>query len=71
MLALCEDAITGKGTVSPESTGVYFRLVWRLGMGDAMLQKYGMDANKSATENPTEALFPEWILQNIGQDWLT
>jgi hypothetical protein len=28
MLALCEDAISGKGVIAPESTGVYFRLVW-------------------------------------------
>lgn len=28
MLTLCEDAVASRGTVSPESSGVYFRLSW-------------------------------------------
>ena len=71
MLALCEDAIRERGTVSPESTGVYFRLVWRLGMADAALKKYAEECYRLATENPEEGKFPEWILQNIDQDWVT
>ena len=71
MLALCEDAIRERGTVSPESTGVYFRLVWRLGMADAALKKYAEECDRLATENPEEGKFPEWILQNIDQDWVT
>jgi hypothetical protein len=71
MLALCEDAIREKGTVSPESTGVYFRLVWRLGMADAALKKYAAECYRLATENPEEGKFPEWVLQNIDQDWVT
>lgn len=71
MLALCEDAIREGGTVSPGDTGVYFRLVWRLGMADAVLRKYAEECNRLATENPDEGKFPEWILQNIDQDWVT
>lgn len=71
MLALCEDAITGRGTVEPESTGVYFRLVWRLGMDDALLRRYAAEANRLATEHSKEGRFPEWVLQNLDQDWLT
>ncbi len=71
MLALCEDAITGKGTVEPESTGVYFRLVRRLGMDDALLRRYAAEAYRLATEHPTEGRYPEWVLQNLDQDWLT
>ena len=71
MLALCEDAIRERGTVSPESTGVYFRLVWRLGMADAVLKKYAEECYRLAMENPEEGKFPEWILQNIDQDWVT
>ncbi len=71
MLALCEDAIRERGTVSPESTGVYFRLVWRLGMADVALKKYAEECNRLATENSEEGKFPEWILQNLDQDWAT
>ncbi len=71
MLALCEDAITGRGTVEPESTGVYFRLVWRLGMDDALLRRYAAEAYSLATEHSAEGRYPEWVLQNLDQDWLT
>lgn len=70
MLALCEDAITGRGTVEPESSGVYFRLVWRLGMDDALVRRYATEANKLATEHSEEGRYPEWVLQNLDQDWL-
>jgi hypothetical protein len=71
MLALCEDAIREKGTVSPESTGVYFRLVWRLGMADAVVKKYAEASFRSTTANPDESWFPEWVLQQLDQDWMT
>jgi hypothetical protein len=71
MLALCEDAITGKGVVAPESTGVYFRLVWRLGMADAALKRYAEECNRLATQDTNEAQYPEWVLQHLDQDWLT
>jgi hypothetical protein len=31
MLTLCEDAFRRHGVVSPEETGIYFRLVWAHG----------------------------------------
>lgn len=71
MLALCEDAIRGKGMVAPESTGVYFRLVWRLGMRDAILRRYAEECYRLAMEHPVEGRYPEWILQNLDQDWMT
>jgi hypothetical protein len=71
MLALCEDAITGQGAIAPASTGVYFRLVWRLGMTDAALKNYASQCNRLATEDATAAQFPEWVLQNFDQDWMT
>lgn len=71
MLALCEDAIREGGTVSPESTGVYFRLVWRLGMIDAALKKYATECYRLATGSPEEGKFPEWVIQNLDQDWVT
>ncbi len=71
MLALCEDAIRGKGVVAPESTGVYFRLVWRLGMADAVLKRYAEECYRLATKDPNEGQYPEWVLQHLDQDWLT
>ena len=40
MLALCEDAITGQGSVSPNDTGSYFRLVWFHGLPDTEFRRY-------------------------------
>jgi hypothetical protein len=71
MLALCEDAIRGEGVVSPEDTGVYFRLVWRLGMDDTVLRRYADECNRLATNNHNEGQYPEWVLQHLDQDWLT
>src|SRR3972149_3028966 len=71
MLALYEDAITGKGVVAPGSTGVYFRLVWRLGRVDAALKGYAEECNRLATQDANEAQYPEWALQHLDQDWLT
>lgn len=71
MLALCEDAIRGSGYISPENTGVYFRLVWRLGMNDTLLKRYAEECHQLAKTHPKEAWHPEWILQHLDQDWLT
>jgi hypothetical protein len=71
MLALCEDAIRGKGVVAPESTGVYFRLVWRLGMTDAALKRYAEECIELARQPNNEAQYPEWVLQRLDQDWMT
>lgn len=71
MLALCEDAIRGKGVVAPESTGLYFRLVWRLGMTDAALKRYAEECIGLATQANNEAQYPEWVLQHLDQDWMT
>ena len=35
MLTLCEDALRESGKVSPNTTGVYFRLVWGSGLPDS------------------------------------
>ena len=40
MLTLCEDALRENGTVSPNTTGTYFRLVWGKGLSDEELQRY-------------------------------
>jgi hypothetical protein len=71
MLALCEDAITGEGKVRPDMTGVYFRLVWGHGLPDSELRKYAKQIYKLWVQHPEEGLFPEWILQELDQAWMT
>lgn len=71
MLTLCEDAIREAGNVSPETTGIYFRLVWGSGLPDSELKKYAAQIHKLSQDNPQESLFPEWILQELDQNWMT
>ena len=71
MLTLCEDAITGKGIVTADTTGVYFRLVWQRGLPDAELKRYAQEFARLEGETPEIALFPEALLQSIDDRWLT
>jgi len=71
MLTLCEDALREKGIVSPDNTGVYFRLVWGRGLPDEELRRYAAKFFELAEEKPMEALFPEALLQRVDDDWLT
>lgn len=72
MLAHCEDSIARKGDVpSTGAGGVYFRLVWWYGLPDSDLRRYAREIHDLWKSNPTDALFPEWILQNLDQNWLT
>jgi hypothetical protein len=67
MLTLCEDALREKGFVSPDNTGVYFRLVWGQGLPDEELRRCAAKFFELAEEKPMEALFPEVLLQR--KDW--
>lgn len=69
MLTLVEDAITEKGKVDPLKTGVYFRLTWIFGLSDYDLKRYASNIFDIYTENVIESRFPEWVLQEIDQDW--
>lgn len=71
MLALCEDAVRDAGAITANTSGIYFRLVWRLGMTDRTLRKYADAAYRLAMTSPAEAMFPEWILLNLDQGWMT
>lgn len=72
MLTLCEDAISGHGHVSPEGTGTYFRLVWGHGLSDLQLGQYANKMYELFKSNDQEARFPEWVLQELGdQYWMT
>ena len=71
MLTLCEDAIREKGHVSPDTTGVYFRLVWLNGLPDYVLTEYATKIYELRKSNPSVSLYPEWILQELDQNWMT
>jgi len=71
MLALCENAIHKKGDVPPHSTGTYWRLVYRHGLPDAEVKRYGAMAYKLWRKDREDALFPEWLVQEFDKDWMT
>lgn len=71
MLTLCEDAIREEGTVSPNTTGIYFRLVWQHGLSDAELKRYAQQVYDLAKSEPDDSLFSERILQKLDRGWLS
>jgi hypothetical protein len=71
MLTLVEDAISQSGNVLPETTGVYFRLVWGGGLSDTQLKQYAEEIYALSQQNADEAMYPEWVLQNLDQSWIT
>jgi hypothetical protein len=71
MLTLAEDALTSPGKVDPNMTGTYFRLVWRHGLPGIEFERYVDEFKQIATQNPTQSRFPEWLLQEIDQSWMT
>ena len=40
-------------------------------MNDAIVREYAKEAHRIAKSNPTFARFPEWVLQEIVQYWMT
>ena len=71
MLTLCEDALREAGNISPETTGVYFRLVWAHGVSDTEVRRYASEFWQLQLADPDSAVFPEWLLQNVDQGWMT
>jgi hypothetical protein len=71
MLTLIEDAIRDSGNISPDQTGSYFRLVWDGGLSDAELKRYAKAAYAYHRMHTKEALYPERVLQELDQKWLT
>jgi hypothetical protein len=70
LLTLCEDAIQEQGVIAPDSTGSYFRLVWR-GLPDHEFRRYAERVWKLSLEHPQAAMFPEALLQRLDDAWLT
>jgi hypothetical protein len=70
MLTLCEDAITGRGEVSPYTTGAYHRLVWTASP-DPEFHRYARQFFDLAKDDPKAAMFPEALLQSVDDEWQT
>jgi hypothetical protein len=70
MLTLIEDAITYKGELDPVVTGSYFRLAWRHGLPDVEMMRYSREAFKVWNGDPSNGLFPEFILQELDKKWI-
>lgn len=72
MLALCEDAVHGRGVISPTSTGTYWQLVWLYGVPEARISSYATELYRSSKKYAEEAQFPEAMLQRLAaDDWAT
>ncbi len=71
MLSHIDDSIALKGGVSPGGTGVYFRLVWLRGFPDSELRRYAQEAYALYREKQDNSFYPEWVLQQLNQDWMT
>jgi len=71
MLTLVEDALLERGGVSPNTSGVYFRLVWQQGLSDSELRRYAGRFHQLAQERPDVAKYPEALLHQVDDRWLT
>lgn len=71
MLTTCEDAIRDKGHIQADQSGVYFLWVWKYGLGHGDLNRYAGTIWDLYQMNPDDAAFPEWILQDLDDHWMT
>ena len=71
MLTLCEDAVHFEGTLDPHASGVYYRAVGWYGVPEADLKNYATEAHRLWQKNKSESAFPEWLLQDLDQKWMT
>lgn len=71
MMTLCEDAVTGGGTLNLRQTGSYGRLAWLYGLSDHQIQSYAKEAHAEYDSHRSEGAMPEWLLQQLDQHWKT
>jgi len=64
MLSLCENAIHEEGHVPPHTTGTYWRLVYRHGLPDSEVRRYGAIAYAFAVSKSEDAFYPEWVVRS-------
>ncbi|OQW32617.1 MAG: hypothetical protein A4E19_04440 [Nitrospira sp. SG-bin1] len=70
MLALCEDSIRDKGNFRAHLSGAYQQLVWSFGLSHNELINYADHIWGLYKRNRVMGLFPEWILQQLGDAWM-
>ncbi|MGV7929387.1 MAG: hypothetical protein AB2L13_10855 [Spirochaetota bacterium] len=73
MLTLCEDVIrdfNDKKTLNKNDGGIYFRLNWYHGMSDKEIDSFSTLIYEKYKDNQELSKFPEWIIQNIDNNWL-
>ena len=75
MLTLCEDSVNfhedHNTPINPRLSGLYPRAVWIFGLSNAEVNDYADKAVRLYESDKTMGLFPEWILQGLGNDWMT
>lgn len=71
MLTLCEDSLRDGGSILPNESGVYFRLVWHKGLSDKQVQDYAHQVFNLYNSNQKKAQFPEALLQSLDDAWQT
>ncbi len=71
MLTLVEDAVRENGSISPETTGTYFRSVWGGRLSDAELKRYAKQIAELGNSSADEASYPEWVLQQLDNEWIS
>ncbi len=69
MLTLCEDAVSGSGSLRVPMTGSYGMLAWRYGLSDSEITRYAAEAFAEYRSHATESARPEWMLQHLDQRW--
>lgn len=70
MLTACEDSIRASGAIPAEGSGVYPRMVWQMGLPSAELARYAAEVWDIAKRSPRESRFPEWVLQELDNEWI-
>ncbi len=71
MLTMCEDSISLAGQIPAETSGIYFRMVWLHGISHDQLRQYATEVWTLFLQHEKEARFPEWVLQELDQEWMT
>jgi len=71
MYTLCEDAVKYGREKRAKDSGVYFRAVWHHGMPEEMVIGYTRVAYDKATTLGEEGWFPERLLAELDDRWMT
>jgi len=69
MLAFCEDLLNDHGTIIPHR-GAFYLGKWRHGMAENLFGSLSREVIGSTHFHPG-AMFPEALLQDVSEDWLT